>query len=113
MDFPTWVFRRKSLKLIISGFLNSGKRLKGNFFLFFSAGFWGSSAMITRLLQIQETFGVVPLPFFLLKFFAFIDKDLTVVSKPDPEPLQRTRRGAFKVDARFIKTAAVTGAFEF
>src|SRR5687768_5170471 len=56
---------------------------------------------------------VLPLPQFFLERAALVDFELAVVGAADRVTLQRTRGGAFEVDAVFIKTAAVAGTLEF
>src|SRR3990167_9033993 len=106
MDFPTCVLSRKSLKLK-EGSL--GMKSRQVFFVCL-----GSSAINPPLsLNRQQAERVHPLAFFVLEFFAFIDQDLAVLGQADRKTLERARRRPFEINAGFIKTAAVAGAFEF
>src|SRR5262245_26152453 len=56
--------------------------------------------------------GILPLAQLFLERAALIDEQLTVVGEADCIALERTRGGAFEIDAVLIKTAAVAGTFE-
>src|SRR3989338_3025306 len=73
------------------------------------------SAHVPSLNQLynNKRFLIAPFPFFLLEFLRFIHNNFPIVVERYLETLQRSRRRPFKVNASFIKSTAVAGAFEF
>src|SRR6185295_17215537 len=67
----------------------------------------------SKRLYLNKGFRVVPLPFFLLELFRFINQNFTAIGQRDLKPFQRPRRWSFEIDPGLIKSATMAGAFEF
>src|SRR3989338_7313884 len=61
----------------------------------------------------QKRVGIIPLAFFLLKFFAFVDQNLHVIRQANFKTLKRPGRWAFKINPGFKKSASMAGTFKF